>query len=176
MSPRSEPVEQAVRKACELCHTDRIVRRVALRLSVVAVGVLGRAVTVAAGSAAQPRTLAAHTGRDAASDTCRAPELAGLTLKKARVLAAQAGCKIRVVSGAGKLRRGSGRIPQLEPEQLIAGQVPRAGGQSHSIRVSLVPLCVQSALPGAPQGEPFVTAGPTELVSGLYLGGGPLDD
>jgi hypothetical protein len=42
--------------------------------------------------------------------------------------------------------------------------------------VSLVPLCVQSALPGAPQGEPFVTAGPTELVSGLYLGGGPLDD
>ena len=135
-------------------------------------GALGLVVTVAAGNAAPP-TLAAHTRRHA-SDPCRAPELAGLTLKKARVLAAHAGCKIRVVSGAGKVRHATGRIPQLESEQLIARQVPRAGGQSQSISVSLVPLCAQSALPGAPPGEPFVTAGPTELLSGLYLAGGPL--
>jgi hypothetical protein len=29
--------------------------------------------------------------------------------------------------------------------------------------------------PGPPAGEPFVTAGPTELVSGLYIAGGPFE-
>ncbi len=29
--------------------------------------------------------------------------------------------------------------------------------------------------PGPPAGEPFLTVGPTELVSGLYLAGGPFE-
>jgi hypothetical protein len=33
--------------------------------------------------------------------------------------------------------------------------------------------CSQSADPGPPAGEPFVRRGPTELISGLYLDGGP---
>jgi hypothetical protein len=36
------------------------------------------------------------------------------------------------------------------------------------------PLCAQPAVPGPPPGEPFVRRGPTELVSGLFLAGGPL--
>jgi hypothetical protein len=29
--------------------------------------------------------------------------------------------------------------------------------------------------PGPPPGEPFVTSGPTELISGLYVAGGPFE-
>ncbi len=35
-------------------------------------------------------------------------------------------------------------------------------------------LCSQSAAPGSPPGEPFTYHGATELVSGLFLNGGPL--
>ncbi len=34
-------------------------------------------------------------------------------------------------------------------------------------------VCHQSAEPGPPPGEPFVSKGPTELISGLFLDGGP---
>lgn len=95
---------------------------------------------------------------------CRVPKLTGLSLAKARALAAGSGCKIVVVDA---------QIPGPQPKQLVARQVPRAGHHGHSITVWLVPLCAQSADPGPPHGEPFVTIGPTELVTGLYLDGGP---
>jgi hypothetical protein len=34
--------------------------------------------------------------------------------------------------------------------------------------------CRRSAAPGPPHGEPFIRRGPTSLVSGLFLDGGPL--
>lgn len=34
--------------------------------------------------------------------------------------------------------------------------------------------CSQQALPGPPAGEPIVTTGPTALVAGLFLAGGPV--
>jgi hypothetical protein len=43
-----------------------------------------------------------------------------------------------------------------------------------TVTVWLKPLCFQSADPGPPAGEPLVKRGPTELVSGLFLAGGPL--
>jgi hypothetical protein len=58
--------------------------------------------------------------------------------------------------------------------QLVARQKPAAARQRRSINVWLVPLCAQSAAPGPPAGEPIVTAGPTELASGVFLDGGPL--
>lgn len=39
----------------------------------------------------------------------------------------------------------------------------------------LVTECAETGAPGPPAGEPLATAGPTELISGLYLAGGPFE-
>jgi hypothetical protein len=41
--------------------------------------------------------------------------------------------------------------------------------------VWLVAECAEMGAPDPPDGEPFVTVGPTELVSGLYIAGGPFE-
>jgi len=130
----------------------------------VAVVALGLSLTAAAGNAAQPSTVASNA-RAHASGSCREPRLEGLTLAKARVRAGLAGCLVHVVNG---------QIPADEPMQLIARQKPAAGSERRSIDVWLVPLCRQTAAPGPPAGEPIRKAGPTELVSGIFLDGGPL--
>jgi hypothetical protein len=110
-----------------------------------------------------------------AAGRCRqVPRLTGLTLAKARQLAAESGCRIRVAGAPilgpyGQRVRVSGG----EDERRIARQAPRPGGQS--IDVWLVPECAEMGAPGPPPGEPFVKHGPTELISGLYVAGGPFE-
>jgi hypothetical protein len=95
---------------------------------------------------------------------CRAPRLAGLVLSVARERAAKAGCHVRLVGA-----------PVERPAiQTIRRQSPGAGQHGRILTVWVNPLCSGSAESGAPAGEPFLTQGPTELVSGLYLDGGPL--
>jgi hypothetical protein len=132
--------------------------------AVAAVGALGLILAAAAGNAAQPRE-AAPQAVQRAGDGCRPPRLKGLTLARARARAARAGCRLAVVNG---------QVRAEEPAQLVARQAHRSGRQGRLIRVWLVPLCAQVGAPGPPAGEPIVTTGPTELISGLYVAGGAL--
>jgi hypothetical protein len=111
--------------------------------------------TGSAGAAVRPAA--------AAIKRCRAPHLTGLTLDLARRRAARAGCRLRL-EGA-PLRRSE--------VQTIARQSPTAGRRSSTVAVWLNPLCGGSAAYGPGITEPMVTPGPTELVSGFYLAGGP---
>ncbi len=120
--------------------------------------------------ASKPANVAAR-GKVAA---CRhVPKLIGLSLSVARAQSAQAGCKLRVREA------GASQVVQVPPSgpsaaQIITRQTPRAGGAGQIVTVWLKPLCYQSAEPGPPSHEPRVKRGPTELVSGLFLDGGPL--
>lgn len=58
--------------------------------------------------------------------------------------------------------------------QTIASQHPSAGGVAGAITVRVNTLCSHPALSGRPPGEPIVRTGPTRLLSGLFLEGGPL--
>jgi len=102
------------------------------------------------------------TGHRAAM--CRAPRVTGLVLGVAREHAAKAGCSLRLM----------GAPVQRATMQTISRQSPRPGGHARVITVWVNPLCSGSAARGPGLSEPFVTSGPTELVSGLYLAGGPL--
>jgi hypothetical protein len=57
--------------------------------------------------------------------------------------------------------------------QIVASQTPAAGGHTGAVTVSLKPLCAQSAQPGPDMRGPTSSQGPTELVSGMFLAGGP---
>ncbi len=104
-------------------------------------------------------------GRPAiAIKVCHAPQLRGLTLDVARLKAAKAGCKLHLKGAAVK-----------QPEvQTVDRQSPSAGRHSSTVTVWLNPFCFGSAAYGPAIAEPTVTPGPTELVSGFYLDGGPL--
>ena len=104
-------------------------------------------------------------GRPAiASKVCHAPQLRGLTLEVARLKAAKAGCKLRLKGAAVK-----------QPEvQTVDRQSPSDGRHSSTVTVWLNPFCFGSAAYGPGIAEPTVMPGPTELVSGFYLDGGPL--
>src|SRR4029077_8717898 len=52
-------------------------------------------------------------------------------------------------------------------------QTPRQGRHTRVVTLWVNPLCPGSAEWGSPRGEPFISTGPSELVSGLYLDGGP---
>jgi hypothetical protein len=95
---------------------------------------------------------------------CRVPRLTGLTLSVARERAAHAGCTLRVKGSALK-QAGI---------QTIERQAPAAGGRSLSVAVWLNRLCFGSAAYGPGLKEPIMTPGPTKLVSGFYVVGGPL--
>jgi hypothetical protein len=103
----------------------------------------------------------------------RVPRLVGLSLSAARHRAARAGCKLQAREA------GSGQIVGPHSPNLalpVVRQTPRAGragGLGRTVTVWLKPPCRQSADPGPPAGEPLVKRGPTELVSGLFLAGGP---
>jgi len=103
----------------------------------------------------------------------RVPKLIGLSLSVSRTRSAQAGCKLRVREA------GTSQVVAVPPSgpslaQIITRQTPHAGGVGRIVTVWLKPLCDQSAEPGPPAHEPRVKRGPTELVSGLFLDGGPL--
>jgi hypothetical protein len=114
----------------------------------------------------------AHDGGRARGGRCRTPHVTGLSLLAARRALARAGCKVVVHDS----QPAGGHITPLtpDPRQLIATQSPAAGRAARTVTISLRPLCAQSAEPGPPPGEPLVKPGPTELISGLYLDGGPL--
>jgi hypothetical protein len=132
-------------------------------LTVTAIGVLGLTVVVTTGNAAQTPTVAARTERHS-SGGCRVPSLTGLTLKKARARAVRAGCAIRTEAV---------QVPGPQPQQRIVQQFPTGGRSARPISVWLAPRCPKPG-PTAPLArEPFARAGPTELISGFFVVGGP---
>lgn len=72
------------------------------------------------------------------------------------------------------IRLRGGALPGASPDRIIARQSPKPGAPAHVPSVWLEPRCDESADPGPPRGEPLITRGPTSLISGLYLDGGPL--
>ena len=99
-----------------------------------------------------------------ARQPCRVPRLTGLTFERARVRARRAGCQFHRAGAALKLAL----------VQTVARQSPAAGDRAASVTVWTNPLCFGSAAYPPAIKEPLVTAGPTELVSGFFLVGGPL--
>lgn len=102
------------------------------------------------------------------------PRLTGLTLAKARLRAARYGCRVHVAGAPILTVPGERVITGIDPGRRIARHEPQPGVRGQSIDVWLVPECVEPGYPGPPAGEPLVTSGPTELISGLYLAGGAL--
>jgi hypothetical protein len=94
---------------------------------------------------------------------CRVPHLTGVVVAVARRRLTKAGCRVRLLGASVKR-------PDI---QTIARQNARPGQQRRVVTAWVNRLCSGSAAPGPPLGEPFVSAGPTELISGLYLAGGP---
>ncbi len=102
----------------------------------------------------------------------RVPRLIGLSLSAARDRATRAGCKLQArEASTGQPIKREPYGPQAA--QIVVRQTPRAGRAGRTVTIWLKPLCSQSADPGPPAGEPLVKRGPTELISGLYLDGGP---
>jgi predicted metal-binding membrane protein len=96
--------------------------------------------------------------------TCRVPRLTGLVLSVARERSAKAGCRIRL----------AGAHVQVPSVQTIRGQSPHDGRHGRVVTVWVNPICNGSAAAGPGMSEPSRSTGPTELVSGLYIVGGPL--
>lgn len=111
---------------------------------------------VSVGAAARPAA--------SAKRTCHVPRLRGLTLEVALRKAEHAGCKLRLKGAAVKQAL----------VQTVRRQSPAAGRRSRRVKVWVNPLCSGSADYGSGIKEPVIKAGPTELVSGFYLAGGPL--
>ena len=108
----------------------------------------------------------------AAVRACRAPRLVGITITRARARARAAGCELRIARS-----RGGSRVTQPSV-QTVARQLPLPGSATQApagtVTVWANPVCFRTGLPGPPPNEPIVTPGPTRLVSGLFLQGGPL--
>jgi hypothetical protein len=94
---------------------------------------------------------------------CRVPHLTGVVVAVARRRLTKAGCRVRLLGASVKR-------PDI---QTIGRQGASPGERRRAVTVWVNQLCSGSADPGPPRGEPFVTPGPTELISGLYLAGGP---
>jgi hypothetical protein len=111
-----------------------------------------------------PLTLSMSAHVAAASPTnCRAPRLTGATVTVARRDAKVAGCTLRLIGA--KLQ-----VPQV---QTILRQSVPVGRLTEVVTPTVNPLCGGAALDGPPPGEPLISAGPTELISGLFIEGGP---
>jgi hypothetical protein len=89
--------------------------------------------------------------------TCRVPRLEGLSVSAGRKRAAKAHCRLRL--------RGA-RVQQARVQKIVRQSV-RRGGRARVVTVWVSPRCE------GPEHEPVFTPGPTELVSGLFEGGGP---
>jgi hypothetical protein len=104
---------------------------------------------------------------------CRSPRLIGATVAEAIQKADRAGCVLQAREAHGGAPVTLNRSREVL-ERVIARQAPAPGHPTHTITVWLRPPCYQSADPGPPSGEPLVKPGPTSLISGLFLDGGPL--
>lgn len=116
------------------------------------------AVLVCAASVGALSSEAASSG-----GTCHAPLLEGLTFKLARVIAGRAGCNIRV----------KGNPVAMARIQTVARQSPTAGGVASTVTVWLNRVCRKGGGDEPEIHEPEITVGPTKLVSGFYVVGGP---
>ncbi len=101
--------------------------------------------------------------RAATASVCRVPRLKGLVVAVARERAAKAGCRVRL-EGA---RLTAAHV------QTIRRQAPGRGQHGRVVTIWVNPLCGGSAAAGPGIEEPLITVGPTELLSGLYVVGGP---
>ncbi len=96
---------------------------------------------------------------------CTVPKLTGLTVAEAEASAAHAGCTLNV----------EGAPLERAEVQTVERQSPEQSQLSGGVTVSANPFCAGSAASGPLIREPMVTRGPTELVSGFFIAGGPLD-
>jgi hypothetical protein len=133
------------------CSVTMIIRA-RLIVPALATATVAPAVTVA--SAATPTT--------PRPSGCVAPQLVGMTERAAARQARAAGCVVHL-AGA--------RLSQAAV-QTIAAQAPAPGTRTDAVRLTLNPLCFGSALAGPPDDE-GTRPGPTELITGLYIVGGP---
>ncbi|MGO9488238.1 MAG: hypothetical protein ACLQBB_04320 [Solirubrobacteraceae bacterium] len=125
------------------------------------------ALAAMAGGALVPGTTAAAAPRG-----CQTPEVVGVNLTMARQVLSASGCQVLVRQLSGHGRYVTPSSPQ--GQQLVGRQSPGAGRRSAAVTIWLKPLCSQSAAPGPAEPGPAVTKGGTELISGLFLSGGPL--
>jgi hypothetical protein len=95
---------------------------------------------------------------------CHVPKLTGRTVAAARTSVKHAGCRLRI----------RGAKLQLAAVQTVQRQSPPAGRRSRVVTITINPECHTEGLPGPPPGEPLLTPGATQLVSGIFLVGGPL--
>jgi hypothetical protein len=95
---------------------------------------------------------------------CRIPRLTGLVLSVGQKRAARAGCALRL----------AGARVEAPDVQTIRRQTPSGGRHGRFVTVWVNPVCSGSGAEGPGISEPLITAGPTELISGLYVVGGPL--
>jgi len=123
------------------------------------------AVAVCAVGAQAAPAMAVARGAASHHHGCRVPRLTDLTLTAARERGARAGCTLTVKGAA--LRTAS--------IQTVSGQSPAPGRRASRVTLWINPLCSGSAAIGPGIDEPLLTPGPTELLSGFYLDGGPLE-
>ena len=116
----------------------------------------------------------ASTGADQARAGCVAPDVVGVTYARARSVLLASGCSV----ATRQLPARGGELytpPSPDPRQLVGSQSPRAGGRAASVTLRLKPLCSQPAAPGPDSRGASSVKGPTELVAGLFVAGGPLE-
>jgi hypothetical protein len=148
-----------------MCDDPDVLRVTRGRHAVRSAGVVAFAVALMAGaSGAAYLPVPSAALRSNVGLQCRVPKLKGLTVRQAHRRAARSHCRLRVLGAAVK----------LAAIQTIARQDPSAGRTAGSVTVWVNPLCFRSALSGPPPGEPIVRTGPTRLLSGLFVIGGPL--
>jgi hypothetical protein len=94
---------------------------------------------------------------------CTAPAVAGLTEQVAARRVRLAGCRLRL--------RGA-RLKQATV-QTVAAQTPGAGTSATVVTLRLNPDCVGPAAAGPPHDQGS-RPGPTELITGLFIEGGPV--
>jgi hypothetical protein len=99
----------------------------------------------------------------AAATGCHPPRLTGLTLSAARASSARAGCALSV--------RGA---PASSPSTQTIRRQAQARGSARRLVVWLNSVCPpEPANLGGPAGQPLRTRGASELITGLYVVGGP---
>jgi hypothetical protein len=116
--------------------------------------------------------LPATTGAQRSPSSCIAPDVVGVQLAMARHALEASGCTVqaRQLPAHGQFVTPAGP----EAQQLVAAQSPRPGSRTGQVTISLKPLCAQPAEPGPDVRGPISSRGPSELVAGLFLQGGPV--
>ncbi len=118
-------------------------------------------------SGAVPGATAAHAG----SGGCIAPDVVGVSLSMARGALSVSGCAVQLHQLPA---HGEYVTPEsADGRQIVARQSPAKGARTAGVTVWLKPLCRQPEQPGPERRGPASNSGPTELIVGLYLRGGP---